>query len=252
MRFSRAITSRHAAAPASQTVVAPSKARCWSSRACRSPGFRATLPTVGVSSPVMSLKIDVLPAPLRPMIPHRSPSATVKVTFLKSSVAPKETPMLESERRVTPGGPRGECRHATNLPGKICQTRTSQTPSPRYHSRIDGPYEDIPLQSIACSALVRLTLLAASSLIAGSRAVAQEASLHGVVYADANANGKRDASERGVSGVVVSNQRDEVVTDSLGRFDLPAGTTGLVFVSVPNGFRSSGAFWRATTTASTS
>jgi hypothetical protein len=25
----------------------------------------------------------------------------VKVTFLKSSVAPKETPMLESERRVT-------------------------------------------------------------------------------------------------------------------------------------------------------
>jgi len=49
----------------------------------------------------MSLKIVVLPAPLRPMIPHRSPSATVKVTFLKSSVAPKETPMLESERRVT-------------------------------------------------------------------------------------------------------------------------------------------------------
>ena len=49
----------------------------------------------------MSLKIDVLPAPLRPMMPHRSPSATVKVMFLKSSVAPKETPMLESERRVT-------------------------------------------------------------------------------------------------------------------------------------------------------
>src|SRR5688500_7958326 len=44
---------------------------------------------------------DVLPAPFGPMMPHRSPSATVKVTFLKSSVAPKETPMLESERRVT-------------------------------------------------------------------------------------------------------------------------------------------------------
>ena len=49
----------------------------------------------------MILKIDVLPAPLRPMMPHRSPSSTVKVMFLKSSVAPKETPMLESERRVT-------------------------------------------------------------------------------------------------------------------------------------------------------
>src|SRR3954463_14644927 len=35
------------------------------------------------------------------MIPHRSPSATVKVMFLKSSVAPNETPMLENERRVT-------------------------------------------------------------------------------------------------------------------------------------------------------
>jgi len=49
----------------------------------------------------MSLKIDVLPAPLRPMMPHRSPSATVKVMFLNNSVAPKETPMLDSERRVT-------------------------------------------------------------------------------------------------------------------------------------------------------
>ncbi len=49
----------------------------------------------------MSLKIDVLPAPLRPMMPHRSPSATVKVTFLNSSVAPKETPTLETESRVT-------------------------------------------------------------------------------------------------------------------------------------------------------
>src|ERR687897_997664 len=49
----------------------------------------------------MSLKIDVFPAPLRPMMPHRSPSATVKVMFLKSSVAPNETPTLASERSVT-------------------------------------------------------------------------------------------------------------------------------------------------------
>jgi hypothetical protein len=35
------------------------------------------------------------------MIPHRSPSATVKVTFLNSSVAPKETPTLDRDRRVT-------------------------------------------------------------------------------------------------------------------------------------------------------
>jgi hypothetical protein len=39
------------------------------------------------------------------------------------------------------------------------------------------------------------------------------------------------------------------VTDSLGRFQIPMGMTGIVFVSVPDGFRSSGAFWRATTTS---
>src|SRR5205809_362628 len=49
----------------------------------------------------MTLKIDVLPAPLRPMMPHRSPSATVKVMFLKSSSAPNEMPTLETESRVT-------------------------------------------------------------------------------------------------------------------------------------------------------
>jgi hypothetical protein len=35
------------------------------------------------------------------MIPQRSPAATVNVMFLRSSVAPKEIPMLEQERSVT-------------------------------------------------------------------------------------------------------------------------------------------------------
>lgn len=107
--------------------------------------------------------------------------------------------------------------------------------------------EDIELQRSAWLALVTLTLLVVSSIVVPSRAVAQRADLHGVVYVDANANGTRDASERGVSGVMVSNQRDVVVTDSLGLYVIPSGTTGLLFVSVPDGFRSSGPFWRATT-----
>ncbi|HEY2852751.1 MAG TPA: metallophosphoesterase [Gemmatimonadaceae bacterium] len=49
--------------------------------------------------------------------------------------------------------------------------------------------------------------------------------------------------------MIVSNQRDVVVTDSLGRFEIPSGATGIVFVSVPDGFRSSGTFWRTTTAA---
>lgn len=105
------------------------------------------------------------------------------------------------------------------------------------------------MQRIACLALVTLTLSALSSVIVPSRAVAQSTALHGVVYADANANGTRDASERGVPGVMVSNQRDVVVTDSLGKYVIPRRTTGLVFVSVPDGFRSTGAFWRTTTAA---
>ena len=72
-----------------------------------------------------------------------------------------------------------------------------------------------------------------------------QTSLTGVVFVDANGNGVRDASERGLGGVAVSNQLDVVVTDSLGRFALPPTATGIVFVSVPSGFRSSGAYWRA-------
>ena len=84
-------------------------------------------------------------------------------------------------------------------------------------------------------------------MLVSSPAVAQSGVIHGVAYVDANANGKRDASERAKPGVLVSNQRDVVITDSLGRFTISSGSTGIVFVSVPDGFHSSGAFWRATT-----
>jgi hypothetical protein len=92
-----------------------------------------------------------------------------------------------------------------------------------------------------------LVLAAAALCIESASAVSQGGALHGVVYDDANVNGKRDGSERGLPGVIVSNQRDIVVTDSLGRFEISNSATGLVFVSVPDGFRSSGAFWRTAT-----
>jgi Calcineurin-like phosphoesterase len=95
---------------------------------------------------------------------------------------------------------------------------------------------------------MRLVVLAVASIVPSS-AVAQAATLRGIVYDDANTNGKRDASEHGMSGVMVSNQRDIVITDSLGRFEIPTSGTGIVFVSVPNGYRSNGAFWRAAATA---
>src|SRR5438874_12476628 len=50
------------------------------------------LPRVGSSSPVSSRNNVVLPEPLRPTMPHRSPGATVNETFEKRVVAPKSTP----------------------------------------------------------------------------------------------------------------------------------------------------------------
>ncbi len=43
---------------------------------------------------------------------------------------------------------------------------------------------------------------------------AQPQTIQGVVYVDENQNGLRDSHEAGVSGVLVSNQRDVVRTDA--------------------------------------
>ncbi|HWJ14995.1 MAG TPA: metallophosphoesterase [Gemmatimonadaceae bacterium] len=67
----------------------------------------------------------------------------------------------------------------------------------------------------------------------------------GIVFNDANGNGRRDAGESGVPNVVVSDQRDVVVTDANGAFRISAADSkGVVFVSVPDGWRAVGSFWR--------
>jgi len=66
----------------------------------------------------------------------------------------------------------------------------------------------------------------------------------GTVFDDRNGNGTRDAGEAALPGVSVSNQDDVVVTDAAGNFSLPPGPGGIVFVSVPDGYASVGAFWR--------
>ena len=99
---------------------------------------------------------------------------------------------------------------------------------------------------------MRTTLHALLALCAASSIGAtQTASVTGVVFADANANGTRDRAERGVAGVAVSNQDAVVTTDSAGVFELPGAGTGVVFVSVPNGYRSVGSFWRPVDGAAT-
>ena len=88
-------------------------------------------------------------------------------------------------------------------------------------------------------------LTACVGLAASSHsALAQATLVRGVVFADANGNGVRDASEHGLRGVAVSNQETVVVTDSAGAFQIPMSQWGIVFVSVPSGYRTVGAFWR--------
>jgi hypothetical protein len=77
----------------------------------------------------------------------------------------------------------------------------------------------------------------------------QELTTSGTVFVDANGNGVRDTGESGLAGVAVSNQDAVVVTDANGAFGLPRGTTGVVFVSLPDGYRAVGPFWRRTDAA---
>lgn len=93
--------------------------------------------------------------------------------------------------------------------------------------------------------LFALSLLVFVGTVPSSLSLARMAPVSGIVFDDANANGKRDAGERGLGGVAVSNQADVVATDAEGRFELATAGTGVIFVSVPDGRRAVGTFWRA-------
>ena len=90
---------------------------------------------------------------------------------------------------------------------------------------------------------LRLLRWATTIMLVGL-ATASNGQVTGVVFADRNANGLRDAGESGVARVAVSNQVDVVSTDSAGSFTLGSAGTGVVFVSVPDGFRSTSRFWQ--------
>jgi hypothetical protein len=93
-------------------------------------------------------------------------------------------------------------------------------------------------------------LVAALCVPAGAspaRAQATSPGVSGFVFVDRNGNGRKDANEPGLAGVAVSDQRAVAVTDASGRYALPfaSGGTGLVFVSVPDGYRATPRHWRA-------
>jgi hypothetical protein len=83
-----------------------------------------------------------------------------------------------------------------------------------------------------------LAVLAVSLAIGHPSMIADERLAVGTVFEDKNGNGIREAGERGLKGVVVSNQREVGVTDGDGRWRLPlldAGETTF-FVVKPRGY----------------
>lgn len=80
---------------------------------------------------------------------------------------------------------------------------------------------------------MRLPVLAL--LLVPGFAFAQSAT--GYVFDDANENGIRDAGEKGIARVKVSNQREIVWTDSNGKWTLPTTDDTIFFVLKPRGYR---------------
>lgn len=91
-------------------------------------------------------------------------------------------------------------------------------------------------------AILVVALLGGTGRVLGG---AQGEGVVGMVFMDANGNGRREAGERGLGGVAVSNQDAVVVSDSSGAFRLPSAGLGVVYVTVPDGYRAVGEFWRA-------
>jgi Icc protein len=99
---------------------------------------------------------------------------------------------------------------------------------------------------------IRGCVLLALILLIPSAYRAQDAAVSGTVFIDANGNGARDAGERGVANVAVSDQDAVVVTDGNGAYRLARGSSKIVFVSVPDGYKAAKPFWQhldATTTS---
>ena len=88
-------------------------------------------------------------------------------------------------------------------------------------------------------------VLVTAALIVPAISGAQPREIAGAAFIDVNRNGVRDAGERGLAHVVVSNQDAVVATDASGAYRLSRGPNGLLFVSVPDGYRTVGPFWRA-------
>ena len=98
----------------------------------------------------------------------------------------------------------------------------------------------------SASSSLRAAALAIAVLVANTALPCGQAPqpVDGIVYEDANGNGRRDAGERGVAGVAVSDQHQVVRTGADGAYRLAGPGTGVVFISIPDGLGAAGRFWQ--------
>lgn len=81
----------------------------------------------------------------------------------------------------------------------------------------------------------KFNLLVCFSLLC--TAVYAQDKVKGIVYHDANGNGKYDSRETGVAKVAVSNGVEVRLTDEKGRYELPIGQDNAIFVIKPTGYK---------------
>jgi 3',5'-cyclic AMP phosphodiesterase CpdA len=67
-------------------------------------------------------------------------------------------------------------------------------------------------------------------------AVAQGATVTGVVFEDRSGSGRRQPGDPGIPGVLVSNGREVAKTDASGRYSLPIADEAVIFVIKPTGW----------------
>ena len=80
-------------------------------------------------------------------------------------------------------------------------------------------------------------VLSVFAVIFYSSSISIAKSVKGTVYEDANKNLKLDKGEKGIPGVLVSNQKDVVVTNDKGQFKIPVEGDAVIFITKPAGYQ---------------
>lgn len=81
---------------------------------------------------------------------------------------------------------------------------------------------------------IALIFLLFAGIIANTSAVEMA---KGIVFEDTNQNLKRDPDEKGIKNVLVSNQREVVLTNDNGQFSIPVEESAVIFITKPYGYR---------------